>query len=79
MRLTQLTKTLCLTGFLLFSVTTLAAPSWEYFTKTLPITGDDQAMTNALNTLGKDQWELVDCSESRGRLICIFKRPLEEE
>ena len=78
MRFTQLPKTLYLTGFLLFSVTTFAAPSWEYFTKTFPITGDDQALTNALNTLGKDQWELVDCSESRGRLVCIFKRPLEE-
>jgi len=79
MRITQLTKTVCLSGFLLFGATTFAAPSWEYFTKTFPITGDDQAMTNALNTLGKDQWELVDCSQSRSRLICIFKRTLQEE
>ncbi|PHS00179.1 MAG: hypothetical protein COA78_24210 [Blastopirellula sp.] len=68
---------------MLFSVTTLAATltetTWEYFTKTFPLTGDDQALTNALNILGKDHWELVDCSESRARLICIFKRPLEEE
>ncbi len=53
------------------------AISWRYLVKTYPLMGDDSALSQAMNKLGTDGWELVNCAESRARITCIFKRPSE--
>ena len=58
-----------------FSNAVHASQSWEYLAKTYPLLGNDQALTDALNKLTDDQWELVNCTKEKARLTCIFKRP----
>ena len=66
----------------LLAVLFLSAPayseqSWEYLVKTYPLVGNDQALTQMLNKLGKQQWELVNCTEGDAQLTCIYKRPTQ--
>ncbi len=69
----------CLMAILLISVlastSVNAGPYWVYRVKTFPLMGNDQALSNALNQLGKERWELVNCTEGNAELTCIFKRP----
>lgn len=51
-----------------------SARVWEYKAKTLDLLGD-KVVTNALNALGNEKWELVNCTGDGGSMICIFKRP----
>lgn len=46
---------------------------WEYLTKTINLLSDS-VITQQLNKLGAKNWELVSCSESKAKLVCIFKR-----
>ena len=55
-----------------------AASAWEYLVKTFPLMGNDNAITQQMNQLGKQQWELVNCTEGDARITCVFKRPLQE-
>lgn len=56
-----------------------AASSWEYLVKTYPLMGNDIAITQQMNQLGRQQWELVNCTEGDARITCVFKRPLQEQ
>jgi len=58
------------------SLVTFAA-GWEYLVKTYPLMGNDQALSNQMNELGKSNWELVNCTEGDAQLTCVFKRPAE--
>ena len=49
--------------------------TWEYLVKTYPLLGNDGALTQTLNKLGEQQWELVNCAKGSAKLTCIFKRP----
>ncbi len=60
------------------SAPAFAQTSWEYLVKTYPLMGDDQALSQALNAQGSNQWELVNCTEGDAQLTCIFKRPIEQ-
>jgi hypothetical protein len=55
-----------------------AGQNWEYLVKTYPMLGNDSALTQTLNKLGQQQWELVNCAKGSAKLTCIFKRPLKE-
>lgn len=57
-----------------FSNAVNARQHWEYLAKTYPLMGNDQALTQTLNQLGKQQWELVNCTEGDAQLTCLFKR-----
>ena len=57
------------------SVSANATTDWEYLVKTYPLLGNDGALTQTLNKLGKQQWELVNCAKGNAKLTCIFKRP----
>ncbi len=73
-------NTSCLVFFILFlafSISAIAATSWEYLVNTYPLMGSDKALTQAMNKLGKQQWELVNCTEGDAQLTCIFKRPIQ--
>jgi hypothetical protein len=59
---------------LFFSTVVTAGQKWEYLVKTYPLLGNDDALTTTLNRLGKQQWELVNCTEGDAQLTCIFKR-----
>ncbi len=59
---------------LLLSSAANASQHWEYQVKTYPLLGNDGALTAALNKLGKQHWELVNCTEGDAQLTCIFKR-----
>lgn len=56
-----------------------ASEKWSYLVKTYPLMGDDSALSQTMNTLGAEGWELVNCAESRARLTCIYKRPSNEQ
>ncbi len=56
-----------------------AASAWEYLVKTYPLMGNDSAITQQMNQLGKQQWELVNCTEGDARITCVFKRPIQEQ
>ena len=58
-----------------FSASVYASTTWEYLVKTYPLLGNDRALTQTLNKLGKQQWELVNCAKGNAKLTCIFKRP----
>ena len=47
---------------------------WQYIAKTFELVSD-QVLSNQLNTLGSDGWELVICTEENASLTCVFKRP----
>jgi len=70
-------RTMTLASFLLFATAVSAQQSWEYLVKTYPLLGNDAALTQSLNQLGKQQWELVNCTEGDAELTCIFKRTVE--
>lgn len=63
---------------LAFSIAGQAAINWEYLVKTYPLMGNDQQLTKAMNKLGKQQWELVNCTEGSAKLTCIFKRSIKQ-
>jgi hypothetical protein len=63
-----------LTTLLFLSSAVNAEQYWEYLIKTYPLLGNDGALTTAMNKLGKEQWELVNCTEGDAQLTCIFKR-----
>mgnify|MGYP000356727228 CR=1 FL=1 len=67
-----------LIAILLLSTTANASQSWEYLVKTYPLLGNDGALTTTLNKLGKQQWELVNCTEGDAQLTCIFKRQAKD-
>jgi hypothetical protein len=50
-----------------------SSEKWEYLTKTINLLSDS-VITQQLNKLGAKNWELVSCSESKAKLVCIFKR-----
>lgn len=52
--------------------------NWRYLVKTYPLMGNDSALSQAMNKLGADGWELVNCAESSARITCIFKRETKE-
>jgi hypothetical protein len=52
-----------------------ASGKWEYLTKSINLL-TDAVMTQQLNKLGKENWELVDCSAAGSALVCIFKRKI---
>lgn len=64
-----------LIAILLLSSTANAEQSWEYLVKTYPLLGNDGALTQTLNKLGQQHWELVNCAKGSAKLTCIFKRP----
>ena len=64
-----------LIAILLLSSTANAEQPWEYLVKTYPLLGNDGALTQTLNKLGQQQWELVNCAKGSAKLTCIFKRP----
>ena len=61
---------------LFLSTAVNAGQNWEYLVKTYPLLGNDDALTTTLNKLGKQQWELVNCTEGDAQLTCIFKRQI---
>jgi|GEM_PF-3739894 len=64
----------CVVLFLLsICANTYANKKWEYLSKTI-ILQSDKYTTQQLNKLGLKNWELVDCAEAKGKLVCIFKR-----
>ncbi|MDF1645114.1 MAG: hypothetical protein P1U80_13135 [Pseudomonadales bacterium] len=63
---------------LLLSTSAIAGQNWEYLVKTYPMLGNDDALTQTLNKLGQQQWELVNCAKGSAKLTCVFKRPLKE-
>jgi len=65
----------CLLALLLLSTSATAEQNWEYLVKTYPLLGNDGALTQTLNKLGVQQWELVNCAKGNAKLTCIFKRP----
>ena len=68
-----------LIAILLLSSTASAEQSWEYLVKTYPLLGNDGALTQTLNKLGQQHWELVNCAKGNAKLTCIFKRPAKGE
>ena len=62
-------------AILLLSSAANAGQSREYLAKTYPLLGNDGALTQTLNKLGKQEWELVNCAKDSAKLTCIFKRP----
>ena len=64
-----------LIAILLLSTTANAGQTWEYLVKTYPLLGNDGALTQTLNKLGQQQWELVNCAKGSAKLTCVFKRP----
>ena len=64
-----------LVAILLLSTTANAGQTWEYLVKTYPLLGNDGALTQTLNKLGQQQWELVNCAKGNAKLTCVFKRP----
>lgn len=74
-------KLICITSLpamLLLATAASAQQNWEYLVKTYPLVGNDSALTQRLNELGKQQWELVNCTEGSAELTCIFKRAIED-
>ncbi|MEE8058260.1 MAG: hypothetical protein V3T17_10555 [Pseudomonadales bacterium] len=69
-----LSKPIIIVLALLFSLS-VHADNWNYLVKTFPLMGNNQALTQAMNKLGAESWELASCSEVNAQLICIFKRP----
>lgn len=67
-----------LPAMLLLATAASAQQNWEYLVKTYPLVGNDSALTQRLNELGKQQWELVNCTEGSAELTCIFKRAIED-
>lgn len=65
----------CILAILLLSTSATAEQNWEYLVKTYPLLGNDGALTQTLNKLGEQQWELVNCAKGSAKLTCIFKRP----
>jgi len=65
----------CILALLLLPTSATAEQSWEYLVKTYPLLGNDGALTQTLNKLGKQEWELVNCAKGNAKLTCIFKRP----
>ena len=65
----------CILAMLLLSTSATAEQNWEYLVKTSPLLGNDGALTQTLNKLGEQQWELVNCAKGSAKLTCIFKRP----
>ena len=63
---------------LFLSTAVNAGQNWEYLVKTYPLLGNDGALTTTLNKLGKQQWELVNCTEGDAQLTCIFKRQTKD-
>lgn len=60
----------------LYTVATYGSSQlWEYSSKTIIIQSDSYT-TKSINSYAKKGWELVDCEEAKGKLICIFKRPI---
>ncbi len=55
-----------------------ASQNWEYLVKTYPLLGNDGALSTTLNKLGKQQWELINCTEGDAQLTCIFKRQIKD-
>jgi hypothetical protein len=51
------------------------ASEWEYLVETYYLTGNDKRLSATMTKLGKDRWELVNCSVADAELTCIFKRP----
>ena len=49
--------------------------NWRYLVKTYPLMGNDSALSQAMNKLGVEGWELVNCTEGDAEITCIFKRP----
>ena len=73
-------KLICITSLptmLLLATAAIAQQNWEYLVKTYPLVGNDSALTQKLNELGKQQWELVNCTEGSAELTCIFKRAIK--
>lgn len=56
-------------------ISNASSQKWEYLTKTINLLSDS-VITQQLNKLGAKNWELVSCSESKAKLVCIFKRRL---
>ena len=52
--------------------------NWRYLVKTYPLMGNDPALTQAMNKLGAEGWELVNCTEGEAEITCIFKRREKE-
>jgi len=75
MSIKQLFNSASLSLLLTLSVSANATTDWEYLVKTYPLLGNDGALTQTLNKLGKQQWELVNCAKGNAKLTCIFKRP----
>lgn len=48
--------------------------TWQYIAKSFELVSD-KVLTNQLNTLGADGWELVTCTEDNASLTCIFRKP----
>ena len=70
-------RTTSLATMLLLATEVSAQKNWEYLVKTYPLVGNDSALTQSLNELGKQQWELVNCTEGSAELTCIFKRAIK--
>ena len=66
-----------LLAIVLFSISAFSEQSWEYLVKTYPLLGNDQALTQMFNKLGKQHWELVNCTEGGAQLTCTYKRPFQ--
>lgn len=54
------------------------ASNWRYLVKTYPLMGNDSALSQAMNKLGAEGWELVNCTEGDAEITCIFKRSGKE-
>lgn len=64
---------------LIFSSACIAATTWEYVVKTYPLMGNDNVLTQQMNGLGKQGWELVNCTEGDAHITCVFKRPIQSQ
>ena len=66
-----------LLAIVLFSTSAFSGHPWEYLVKTYPLLGNDQVLTQMFNKLGKQHWELVNCTEGDAQLTCIYKRLIQ--
>ena len=55
------------------------AAQWEYLVKTYALTGNDTKLSGTMTKLGKQGWELVNCTVEDASLTCFFKRPVEKQ
>lgn len=61
---------------LLLSPISVFASQWEYQVKSYLLVGDDQYLTEELNKLGSQGWQLVNCTSTHkgGKILCTFTR-----